>query len=128
MEGTKISLAFACGESYEHMPVRGEGRYCGKCDQVVVDFTKMSLEEIRSWFEARKGQPVCGRYPTLHTNQPLKKKERHFLRFQDKLSRAKFWRPLRLSLLLLLTLAFLAAGCRSRKKIQHTHGNFVEFY
>ncbi|TND01814.1 MAG: hypothetical protein FD123_4190 [Bacteroidetes bacterium] len=122
-----IRISFACGEKFENMPVQGEGRMCGKCSTLVVDFTKMQPEEIRNWLEARRGQKICGRYQTLHTNIPLKKKERHFLRFYNRLESARLWRPIRLSLLLLLTFTFLAAGCHPRKKIRHTQGVPVRF-
>ena len=39
----------------------GDGRYCGSCQKVVVDFTRMTDAEVKSWFGSRKQEKVCGR-------------------------------------------------------------------
>lgn len=124
-----IPIAFACGENFDNMPVQGEGRMCGKCNTLVVDFTKMSLEEIHRWFEARKGEKICGRYQSMHTDVPTRKRDKLFLHWYNHVASRRIWRPLRLSVLFFLTLAFLAVGCQSRKKTCTTMGGRVSnFY
>ena len=48
------------------MTPAGNGRHCGACNKVVVDFTRMTDAEVVAWFRQAMGQRVCGR---LHPTQ-----------------------------------------------------------
>jgi hypothetical protein len=45
----------------------GNGRFCGSCQKVVVDFSDKTLDEIHSYFDACKGEHICGQYQARHT-------------------------------------------------------------
>jgi hypothetical protein len=45
------------------------GRFCGSCQKVVVDFTDKTLDEIHDYFNAHKSEHVCGLYEERHTSK-----------------------------------------------------------
>jgi TonB family protein len=58
----KISVPEPCGESWNGMPQQGNGRYCGSCQKVVVDFTNKTNEEILEHIRSNAGKKVCGTF------------------------------------------------------------------
>jgi hypothetical protein len=46
------------------------GRYCGACEKVVVDFSRMSDAEVIGYFAARPSERVCGRFRPDQLEQP----------------------------------------------------------
>ena len=42
------------------------GRHCKSCDKIVIDFSVLSDDEVRSFFLKNSSKPVCGRF---HKNQ-----------------------------------------------------------
>jgi hypothetical protein len=57
----KLHIPQPCPAVWDEMLPMGDGRYCGSCQKIVVDFSAMDDREIRSWFMSLKGQAVCGR-------------------------------------------------------------------
>lgn len=53
------SLESPCHESFEAMPARSDGRYCGSCRRTVVDLTSLSRREAAALFE-KSGGDLCG--------------------------------------------------------------------
>lgn len=68
-----VSIATPCHESWEVMTPEEQGRYCGQCCKVVVDFTSMSNDEITAYLSARTEQKVCGRFRTEQVMEPKKR-------------------------------------------------------
>ena len=60
-----MRIASPCHENYSNMSEQGNGRYCGSCEKVVVDFTKMSNTEMLNFFEHHKGENICGRVKSI---------------------------------------------------------------
>lgn len=56
----KFEIPFPCSEDIDQMNPIGSGRFCGACDKVIIDFTKMSLPEIKSYFLNHKDEKTCG--------------------------------------------------------------------
>jgi len=56
-----IRIPQPCTENWNKMSPEAQGRFCGKCCKVVIDFTGKSPEEIRDMLSARAGERVCGR-------------------------------------------------------------------
>lgn len=50
-----------CPESWEKMSPNHQGRFCGKCSKIVIDFTKKTTQEILDFLKARKGEDICGK-------------------------------------------------------------------
>ncbi|MBL7919293.1 MAG: hypothetical protein JNJ40_03200 [Bacteroidia bacterium] len=62
-----IQIQNPCSENFKAMSsVEGE-KFCGSCQTKVVDFTKMSLDEIEIYFKKNSTQKVCGLYNERHT-------------------------------------------------------------
>jgi hypothetical protein len=59
-----------CHESWNAMDAKEQGRFCGKCAHVVMDFTNQSNAEIADFLKANAGHRVCGR---VRNEQLLKK-------------------------------------------------------
>ncbi len=51
------------------MPTEGNGRYCGSCSKVVVDFSKYTLEEINEYFKNNYTKEICGNFNSYHTSE-----------------------------------------------------------
>lgn len=56
-----ISIPNPCNENWDNMSPETNGRFCSSCEQIVVDFTKMSDQEILD-FISKSQQKVCGRF------------------------------------------------------------------
>lgn len=70
MRYTTIGLPNACHESWAAMTLDGTGRHCAKCQETVVDFTRMTDAEIVVFL--RKYPAVsCGRFRDSQLNRPL---------------------------------------------------------
>jgi len=74
-----ISIPTPCHQSWQQMETRGNGRHCVHCSKIVVDFTKMTNDEILTYL-AGAGR-VCGRFSQsqlvgindqLSVNEPAK--------------------------------------------------------
>jgi hypothetical protein len=61
-----IAIEKPCDQSWQQMTVESNGRYCGHCCKTVVDFTRMSNEEIIQYLSA--GEHVCGRFENYQFN------------------------------------------------------------
>jgi hypothetical protein len=51
-----------CRIKWNEMKPSGDGRFCDSCSLTVVDFTKMTNEEIGNYFLKKSGERVCGHY------------------------------------------------------------------
>jgi len=56
-----MQIISPCHENFTKMSKRGSGRYCGSCEKIVVDFTRMSDTEMFDYFEKHNGENICGR-------------------------------------------------------------------
>lgn len=56
----KVNLKFDCGFDFDSMTTSERGAVCKTCSTEVVDFTKMSLAEIKEAFKS--GEVKCGRF------------------------------------------------------------------
>src|ERR1700759_1365193 len=61
-----INIPEQCHQSWQQMTVNQEGRHCDHCCKTVVDFTKMSNEEIIRHLS--NSANVCGRFEPQQLN------------------------------------------------------------
>ncbi len=61
-----IHIEKPCSENFHNMNAVSEGKFCKTCETKVVDFTKMSLEEIQNYFALHSSNNICGRYTERH--------------------------------------------------------------
>ncbi|MFI5161399.1 MAG: hypothetical protein ACHQHN_08975 [Sphingobacteriales bacterium] len=67
-----ISIPQPCRQLWQQMTIEKEGRHCAGCSKTVLDFTRMSNEEIISYLSTKTN--VCGRieqYQLAHINNTL---------------------------------------------------------
>lgn len=57
-----ISIPNPCHEDWSKMNPNNEGKFCSSCSKTVVDFTKMSKEEIHTYFRLKSGENTCGHF------------------------------------------------------------------
>jgi len=57
----KISIPKPCSEDWNQMTTSGKGRFCASCQTQVINFTEMSVEDIKHFLEQKTGSS-CGRF------------------------------------------------------------------
>lgn len=72
MESLEISIPKPCEASWSKMTQESNGRFCGTCQKVVIDFSAMSNEEIKTYFKSIGKTSVCGRFSTIQLSQQNK--------------------------------------------------------
>ena len=66
----KISIPAPCHEDWNRMTPDKTGRHCSSCAKSVVDFTRMSDEEVKYFFLNKKeDERVCGRFKQTQLHQ-----------------------------------------------------------
>lgn len=63
MKTFSLSIQSPCSEKWENFTHTAQGGFCKTCNNTVIDFTKMSAEEIAIYF-ASKPSHTCGRFRT----------------------------------------------------------------
>ena len=111
MKNHQLKIANPCNENWDKMSKNNLGRHCQLCDKTVVDFTKMSSEEIRNYLLKKSNERVCGRI----IKEPIKsipsKKEQWFNNLQVKINQRVGFIPMRVSLLSMLSVLMVLFGC-----------------
>lgn len=67
----KIKIAEPCHENWDKMLEEEKGRFCLSCQKAVVDFSRMTNEDIINYFEQNAGKKVCGRISKHQHNTPI---------------------------------------------------------
>lgn len=57
----KIQVSTPCHEKWEHMQTAAQGNFCNACQKTVIDFTKMTDNQLMEYFK-KPGTNVCGRF------------------------------------------------------------------
>ncbi len=74
-KGIRITISEPCAQQWQDLPPREEGRFCGSCQQLVVDFTRMSDQELLRYFKDHSGK-VCGSFTGLQTDRDIISREK----------------------------------------------------
>jgi hypothetical protein len=67
----KIKIDTPCHENWDKMQEEEKGKFCLSCQKVVVDFSRMTNEEIINYFEQNAGKKTCGRIAIHQHNTPI---------------------------------------------------------
>ena len=82
----QISIPKPCHEDWNAMNPNNEGKFCNSCSKTVVDFTKMSKEEIHTYFKLKSTGNTCGHFYASQLNEKSKpsvfKKVNYFVDIQ----------------------------------------------
>ena len=71
-----IKVADPCHENWNNMTPKEQGRFCGSCQKVVVDFTAMSDKEMLYYISKAAAQHACGRFSREQLNREIKPTEK----------------------------------------------------
>lgn len=66
-----LKVAKPCHENWNNMTPMEQGRFCGSCQKMVVDFTHMSDKELLDHISKAAGQSVCGRLAGNQLNRNI---------------------------------------------------------
>lgn len=65
-----LNIPEPCHENWQNMTPQEQGRFCGSCQKIVVDFSAMTDKEILAYFSVAS-QQVCGRFSNDQLNKEL---------------------------------------------------------
>ncbi len=65
-----LTIPEPCRQSFEEMPDAGKGKYCGKCEYVIYDFSQFTDAELFRFFEANPSG-ACGRFHNSQLNRDI---------------------------------------------------------
>ena len=111
MKNHKLKIEKPCNENWDKMSKNNQGRHCQLCDKTVVDFTKMSSEEIKEYLLKRGNERICGRIIKEPIKRAPSKKEQWFNSLQLKINQRISFIPIRVSLLSILSVLMILFGC-----------------
>jgi len=66
-----IQIKTPCDANWQEMTPAESGKYCGACEKVVVDFSKMNDVQIKQYFTDYATQKTCGRFLDSQLERPL---------------------------------------------------------
>jgi hypothetical protein len=114
MKVNKVSIPKPCKESWDSMTPKGNGRHCDSCDKTVVDFTAMTLEQIKIYFDKNKGTRVCGHFKTVQVETQRPASHRHLIRLYEYLEQTISIGFLRTIPLSIVALFMVLVGCQEK--------------
>ncbi len=97
-----MQITSPCHQNFSKMHKHGNGRYCGSCQKVVVDFTQMDQKQLINYFKEHKSENVCGRVK----NFQIRKQnvfESFLFKFREFVSGKINITPLRIALLAMVS-------------------------
>ena len=65
----QLTIPNPCNENWDNMTPDGNGRHCSKCAKTVIDFTKMTPEQIQEIFTKKHTGGICGRFNKVQLKQ-----------------------------------------------------------
>ncbi|KUG06054.1 hypothetical protein [Solirubrum puertoriconensis] len=68
---TQLAVPKPCQQNWDQMDAAKDGRYCTACEQVVVDFTQQTDDEILAYLRQHSGL-ACGRFKASQLGRPLR--------------------------------------------------------
>lgn len=114
MKGNKVSIPKPCNESWDKMTPNGNGRHCDSCDKTVVDFTAMTLEQIKIYFDKNKGTRVCGHFKAAQVEATRPTSHRQLIRFYEYIEQTISIGFLRAIPLSMVALCMVLVGCQEK--------------
>ncbi|HEY8894413.1 MAG TPA: hypothetical protein VIM79_06345, partial [Niastella sp.] len=71
LRSVHIQIPKPCHENWDNMTPDEQGRFCGSCKKIVVDFTVMSDKELLNYISNVAGQHTCGRFSNHQLNTDI---------------------------------------------------------
>ena len=67
----QIQIPTSCSEDFSKMTPAEKGHFCNNCEKVVIDFSKMSDQEIANFYK-KNGGKLCGRFHHSQLNRDIR--------------------------------------------------------
>ena len=113
----KISINEPCHENWDKMTPNQQGAFCLSCQKNVVDFSKKTIPEIKSFFtDLASTEKVCGRF---------EEKQLEELSFDDFFNRFKNWHFVKKAAVICFFIFGLTLFSCEPKTENHTMGEAV---
>lgn len=111
----QIQIPKPCDANWNEMTPNEQGKFCSLCDKTVVDFTKMSDEEIKHFFKIKKKEErVCGHFYASQVVVPVPKYHQFLIdlytKIETEISIYLFRKPALFGFGLLMTMV----GCETK--------------
>ncbi|HKC68686.1 MAG TPA: hypothetical protein VKG26_10680 [Bacteroidia bacterium] len=111
-----IQINDPCHENWQDMTPNQQGAFCKVCQKDVVDFSKKSITEIKSFFAEKAEGKICGRF---------EKKQLVYLSFDDFFSSFKYWAlSKKIAVIFFFTFGFFSLTANAQNKT-HLTGKVV---
>ncbi|MBE7652374.1 carboxypeptidase-like regulatory domain-containing protein [Tenacibaculum finnmarkense] len=79
----KLEINTPCSEKFNEFKPTKLGGFCNSCDKEVIDFTKMTAQEISYYFNNNTSKNTCGQFNkkqlTTYNEKPIRRKKYGFL-------------------------------------------------
>ena len=111
MKNHNLKIEKPCHEDWNKMASNELGRHCQLCEKTVVDFTKMSSEEIKEYLLKKSNERICGRILKEPVKRIPSKKEQWFNNQRLRINQKIGFIPMRTSLLSILSILMVLFGC-----------------
>ena len=111
MKNQNLKIEKPCREDWNKMTPNQLGRHCQLCEKTVVDFTKMSSEEIKEYLSNRGNERICGRILKEPIKRIPSKKEQWFNNQRLRINQKIGFIPMQTSLLSILSILMVLFGC-----------------
>ena len=111
-----ISIAKPCSENWDKMTACENGRFCGKCEKEVIDFTKMTTDQVIDSLMKKSGQNICGVLRRDQLEKPKSKTQLIALSVYQRASAHFNTSGARLIFLMALSSILILTGCGNLKK------------
>ena len=102
-----IQINEPCHENWQEMTPNQQGAFCKVCQKDVVDFSKKSINQIKSFFAEKAEGKICGRF---------EKKQLVYLSFDDFFASFKYWAlSKKFAVIFFFTFGFMAFNAQAQK-------------
>lgn len=88
------------------------GKFCNACNTIVVDFTKMTTQEIQTYFLNRPGQKICGSFEPAQIATGSRKIQNALVFLYKTTEVGIKFKPIKVACQLLLIFLLTLMGCK----------------
>ena len=110
MPDFKIEIAKPCRASWKNMTDAEQGKFCGECSKIVIDFTSMTTDEIQQYFLQHRDQKICGRFISTQISKGKPGFKGLIIDLHSKTDRIKYRIP-RIAAVFVLSWIMTMTGC-----------------
>lgn len=120
----RIEIPKPCRAGWENMEAAEKGRFCGECSKIVIDFTSMSTDEIKTYFLSHKDQRICGHFISSQITKKTRYTEQLLTNLHTKAGKIKYRIPRIAACFIVLSLITISGcGPTTGEIIEHTDGD-----